>query len=367
MPTSNKKPSKKPTAPKKGKSKGKKTGASADMDVDDKTDSTVELKRKRKASRADDTDSDPGSDSDDTATTPKVKRAATTDSDADSDSDTAGTTATKRRKVAVIDDDDAADADDLSSYEWVKYGGGQSETWHFVPKEWKDKVGGSKLTRMYSAGTPQAPRSYASEREKQALRWLSTVLFTKFPGAVEIQAYFDTATQTIHVSSNKNSVNKDLSKFLASFDGTKLAAPTTPRETRHRDKLLAGLKAPSADQKPIFDAIKAKKFKVPATDETVDLHAERRIMKELAGRTMDDTTKGWLGGVKRPCAVCAVALKLASSRPGPRWTSGAAMHGYTKEEIEQFFKSHSLVTHTTGTKGAPTTGHDTDSDSDAET
>lgn len=364
-------PPKKPKAPAKkdpSKKKAKKTGASADMDVDDKTDSTVELKRKRTSTSASDTDDEPGSDSDPTAT-PKAKGATTSDSDADSEPepDTAAATATKRRKVVVTDDDDAADADDLSSYEWVKYGGGQSETWHFVPKAWKDKVDGTKLQRMYAGSAPRAPRSYGSEREKQALRWLSTALFAKFTDAVEIQAYYDRSTETIYVSSNKNAVNKELLKFLTNFDENKLPKAGDERQTRHHAKLLAGLKAPKPDQKPIFDAIKAKKFKVPTTDETVDLHAERRIEKELAGRTMDDTTKGWLGGVKRPCAVCAVALQLASSRPGPRWTSGAAMHGYTKVEIEKWFADHKLKTHTTQTKGAPTTGHDTDSDSDADT
>jgi len=366
-------PPKKPRAPAKkntSKKKGKKTGASADMDVDDKADSTVELKRKRRSTSASDTDDEPGSDSDPTST-PKARGATTTDDDADSEPelDTAAATAAKRRKTAVVvtDDDDAADADDLSSYEWVKYGGGQSETWHFVPKAWKDKVDGTKLQRMYAGGAPRAPRSYGSEREKQALRWLSTVLFAKFPDAVEIQAYYDRSTETIYVSSNKNAVNKELLKFLTNFDENKLPKARDERQTRHQAKLLAGLKAPKPDQKPIFDAIKAKKFKVPATDETVDLHAERRIEKELAGRAMDDTTRGWLGGVKRPCAVCAVALQLASSNPGPRWTSGAAMHGYTKEEIEKWFADHKLKTHTTQTKGAPTTGHDTDSDSDADT
>lgn len=365
-------PPKKPKAPAKKnppKKKGKKTGTSGDMDVDAKTDTTVERKRKRKSTSTSDTDDEPGSDSDPTATTVKVKRATTTDSDADSEPelDTAGSAPKRRKTPVVVDDADAADADDLTSYEWVKYGGGQSETWHFVPKAWKDQVDGTKLQRMYAGSAPRAPRSYGSEREKQALRWLSTALFHKFPGAVEIQAYYDSATGTIYVSSNKNSVNEELRKFLNSFDETKLPTTGDERQKRHHDKLVAGLKASRPDQKAIFDAIKAKKFKVPATDETVDLHAERRIEKELAGRMMDDTTKGWLGGVKRPCAVCAVALQLASSRPGPRWTSGAAMHGYTKDQIEQWFSDHKLKTHTTQTKGAPTTGHDTDSDSDADT
>jgi tRNA(Arg) A34 adenosine deaminase TadA len=56
----------------------------------------------------------------------------------------------------------------------------------------------------------------------------------------------------------------------------------------------------------------------------IDMHAERRIHYQLTvkeGKRFDETC---LGGVKRPCAVCAMALQIKNSTRGFLFCDGTA-------------------------------------------
>jgi hypothetical protein len=293
----------------------------------------------------------------------------------DSDPETSQPPLKKKTKEEPSESESESSSEDESvgsslaaSYEFVKYGANQSETWHYVPKGSENKEGKNKMEKLYG-GTSHAreKRSYASQREKQALRWLSTVLFKKY-GGEEIQTYYDEANDRIVVSSNKNTVNNKMRTDFASNTGLD-EIPGQTREGRHSDKLRAGDKY--ATQNAIKDAVKNYRFFVPPSVESGrdGLHAERRI-KEHVESEGDEMDLSHLGGVKRPCAVCTVALDIMdSARAGPLWPSDSALKGYTKEQIQQHLIDNDVPTHVTRDRvtGKLTTGHDTDSESEAET
>jgi len=265
---------------------------------------------------------------------------------------------------------------DMDGFEWVEYGAGQSKTWHLVPKGWAErgKKSDPKIDKMYdSTDQVSEQRSYAGDREVQALRWLSTVVFANadFAKGEEIQAYYDKATDQVILSSNKNAVNNKLKEYLKTPDAIKKlrdAMGGTERERRHYDKLV-GREEARAEQQAIVDAILKGQFVVPDNlpKDQGDLHAERRIERHLGGRPLDDTDQGYLGGVKRPCAACTFALNLVGkARSGPLWPSRSALGGLTIDQIHQLFLDQGQLTYVTAprTGGRPTTGYNTDSDSD---
>jgi hypothetical protein len=266
---------------------------------------------------------------------------------------------------------------DIDSFEWVLHGANQSATLHLVPKNWGQREGSTKIEKMYdSTHQVSEKRSYKDDRETQALRWLSTVVFAKpeLKAGMEIQAYFDKETKTILISSNKNTVNAKLAEYLATPGAiASLRDFMSPgREDRHFQKLV-GKEDVYAEQDEIVTAILTGQFRVPPALPKArgDLHAERRIHEYLQtldpDRAMDDKTKGHLGGVKRPCAACTVALNLVGkARSGPIWPSTAGLGGLASDAIQQTFMNGSQLTYVTQPRdgGKPTTGHNTDSDSD---
>src|SRR4029079_1134464 len=99
----------------------------------------------------------------------------------------------------------------------------------------------------------QMPRSYAKDRPRQLLRWISTVLKEKYPSGREIQAYFDVETQTVYISSNRIDVNTQIRENLLHAAGLRGLLnhhqgggdPRT-RQARHRRKLKNALSAQPA-------------------------------------------------------------------------------------------------------------------------
>jgi len=172
---------------------------------------------------------------------------------------------------------------------------------------------------------PRSRRSYRGERVKQVLRWLSTLLFTRFRDGVEIQCYWLPPASlgqvgTIVVSSNVNSVNAQIKDFLSQDRGSiwiglarllvfaESMETLSPRQARHLRKIQK-LHHYLDGAEDLFEAIRANNFEVPSEETRNGLHAERRI-KKLVGSKGVLFDPLLLGGVKRPCLVCKMALDL---------------------------------------------------------
>jgi hypothetical protein len=263
------------------------------------------------------------------------------------------------QRSAMVDSDD-----DEPKFARIQYGANQSETHHVVPASRAGKPVGPKLEHLYKGGSGErTARSFAGERPRQILRWIATVLFARFPGAVEVQCYWDTATETLWVSSNRNSENKKIAAALAKGFELLGGEFALGREIRHAKKLLVRKKHDG--QEEIFSALAKGLARVPPEEFEVDFHAERRIQYTL-GKQLDPS---FLAGVKRPCLVCAIALKItAQSRPGPSWNSAPALSGYTLDQVLNHAVANGIITHVTRDRvtGKLDIGHDTDSGSDEE-
>jgi hypothetical protein len=260
--------------------------------------------------------------------------------------------------------------EEFATHTWVQYGANQSETHHRVPRDWEENEEKTKIEKMYVEGSEQRskPRGYESERPKQALRWLSTLIFAKFPEGVEIQSYYEKGTIT--VSSNKTSVNEKIQGYLdggtSPIEQLRKIKATTAREIRHKAKLLDRANYP--EQENIWKALNKRKIEVPtdeftSDDEKVDLHAERRIKHKRPKLDPD-----LLGGVKRPCLVCTTNLNLKNARPGPSWASGAALHGYKLDDLKEMANEQNILTYVSEDRdtGKPSMDFDSESDSNAE-
>lgn len=244
----------------------------------------------------------------------------------------------------------------------------------------------NRLEKIYAnnADLVRPPRSYETERPRQMLRWLSTVLKDRFPDTSEVQCYYHVPTRQIVVASNHNEVNTKLAEFFAEGGARQLIDVAEPqsdaREARHSGKLRIAL-AGAADsavgdgalQKQVRAAIAAGRFVVPHASvsdrgKTVRLHAERRILnyvRETFGEALD---RRLLAGTMRPCGTCADELGLGDEeRRGPFWLSHAAQALSDTPRIIERNIDKGIGTYVTKTRaGRVTTDHDTDSDSDIE-
>ena len=192
----------------------------------------------------------------------------------------------------------------------------------------------------------QRPRSYADDRPRQLLRWLSTVVREQLPQAREVQSYFDAETKTIYVSTNTGDENAKLRGVLEETGLRGLMeqrnrATTGGRKARHWRKLKAIVEMPAAagnplskvasgnDQRHVHEITKAlqeNQFRIPAqTFETkggtsVELHAERRIKRALEADGRQPIDLDLLAGVRRACGFCAADLGFPDERRrGPFW------------------------------------------------
>jgi hypothetical protein len=238
-----------------------------------------------------------------------------------------------------------------------------------------------KLKRLYQANPAfvRRPRSYAQDRPRQALRWLSTVLNEYFDESREVQAYYDRETRRIHVASNVTQVNHHIRALLAdqergldSLLRRRETEQQISRATRHWNKLKSALSSTDrhadALSDEILNAMRQNHFDVPVRDYqrrggSVDVHAERRIDDALESRRMD---LDLLAGVRRACGHCAAALDFGAERPrGPFWESMGARHGLRNrsERIITENMAKSVGSYVTQTRdGRMTINHNTDSE-----
>lgn len=245
----------------------------------------------------------------------------------------------------------------------------------------------NRLEKIYAnnADLVRLPRSYETERPRQMLRWLSTVLADRFPDAGEVQCYYHAPTRQVVVASNHNEVNTKLAAFLAEGGAHQLIDATESqsgdRNSRHSAKLGITLAAApprtvkngNALPEQVRAAIAEARFHVPLASvsergKTVRLHAERRIqnyVRETFGESVD---RRLLAGTMRPCGTCADELGLRDDeRRGPFWLSKAAQALSDTPRIIERNIAKGIGTYVTKTrKGRVTADHDTDSDSDVE-
>lgn len=239
------------------------------------------------------------------------------------------------------------------------------------------------------------PRSYEPDRQRQPLRWLSTVLKAhfdaeefakrgKFALGSEVQCAFDAASGTIVVSSNKVTVNKAIRDFLHSGGLERLLnepmpkyeGPSAARISGHHAKLATRMN-PAADphlgsaSDAVLAAIAERRFRVPTKPymydrKEVDLHAERRIKDFLRTKMRSSIDPANLAGTARPCGTCSDEIGAdRNAHRGPFWTSGAATAGIDVEASIERHVREGMGTSTTRTAKGTTFAHDTDSDSDA--
>jgi len=277
---------------------------------------------------------------------------------------------------------------------WIKGTGGSNDRVLIVDRNTVDpgqNVRGRRAN-IYAQNPSlvHGPRSYEPDRQRQPLRWLSTVIKeyfgsrAKFAGIGEVQCAFDAASRTIVVSSNKVSVNKEIRDFLHSGGLERLLnkpmpkyeGPAAARTAKHHAK-LADRMNPAADphfgspSDDILAAIAERRFRVPTTPHTydrkeVDLHAERRIKAFLREKMRASIDPANLAGTMRPCGTCSDEIGAApDAHRGPFWASGAASAGVDIEASIERHAREGMGTSATRTKTGVTFAYDTDSDSDA--
>lgn len=191
------------------------------------------------------------------------------------------------------------------------------------------------------------PRSYEGDRERQALRWLSTVLLRAYPGGREVQSSYDPEGGKIWISSNSRGTNRAIRMMLGKggLQG-KLQEQVQPqaqtlksypkdRWARHALRLHRVLNDQSArhpDMEPVLKAMAENKFRVPSEKfhvgdvaRQLDLHAERRIQLAFESETGTTMDPAKVVGTKRACGTCAEVLRFPDTeRRGPFWRSSAA-------------------------------------------
>lgn len=246
-----------------------------------------------------------------------------------------------------------------------------------------------KMKGIYeqNPGLVQPPRSFADDRHRQPLRWLSTVLKEAFDNSLEVQCYFDAARRQIILSTNRTFLNKQIADFVRSGKLTamlaaqppRLAPPQADRVERHFAK-LAGRMDPAADPHlgEASDAVLAAiaEGRIEVADhgfrddgKRIAPHAERRILHHVETRLGEPLVLSNLAGTMRMCGDCAEALDAgAQVRRGPFFTSQAARMATQSDDTRARNERDGIGTFVTRTRDEParlTFAHDTDSDSDA--
>ncbi|KQW03080.1 hypothetical protein [Rhizobacter sp. Root1221] len=244
-----------------------------------------------------------------------------------------------------------------------------------------------RIERIYanSADLVVAPRSYRAERQKQSLRWLSTVLKGTFSRAAEVQAYWDPKRGEIWVSSNDTTSNAAIEEFLSqgmltrnlqAFSGN----PHASRRARHTSnlrKMLNDESARPAQARELLDAMFNGRFRVPievyrssTSGRRIELHAERRIKRAFEGQYGEGSLdRNRIAGTMRPCGICAKDFSLPdTARRGPFWMSRSSGEGYDVIAIAEENRNASIGAYATVTRqGELTIAYNTDStDGDSE-
>lgn len=166
------------------------------------------------------------------------------------------------------------------------------------------------------------PRSYEIDRQRQPLRWLSTMPKARFDRAMEVQCYYDAPSRSIVISANALQANAEIDRFIKSGGLGHMLAERAPRPVdntqraeRRSAKLLTRLD-PAADPPPTQNA--------------------------------DEIGAG------------------PDEHRGPFWMSGASRAGtVSNADIDRQARAGVGTSITLARDGRLTFGHDTDSDSDA--
>ncbi|MFC3394638.1 hypothetical protein [Brenneria rubrifaciens] len=196
-----------------------------------------------------------------------------------------------------------------------------------------------------SASLIKAPRSYAGERERQVLRWLSSVMLNAFTSGMEVQAYYDRVSDEIWISSNARGTNRKMRMLLnenglqgelqKQLQAAKSNPDTNDRWLRHAmrlEKMLNDRSVWPPDAQPVLEAIVARRFRVSSENfhfneggQQIDLHAEHRIKRAFENATGRMLESDRIVGTKRTCGTCAEALQFSDSQQrGPFWQTRAA-------------------------------------------
>jgi hypothetical protein len=252
--------------------------------------------------------------------------------------------------------------------------------------ELEGKAYQAKLKRLYDANPAlvRDPRSYADDRPRQLLRWMSTVLKEQFAQSGEVQSYYDAAENKIFVSSNTAKGNKRI-RALLDADGPGLDSLLSrreserqiSRETRHWTKLKNALSNPHPHANKRVDeilaAIRQNRFHVPGTNyqsngETVDVHAERRIKNALEALNLSSMDLNLLAGTLRACGHCAADLGVGDDQTrGPFWQSKGANYRLDGDRIMSENMENSVGTFVTRTRGGRITAdYNTDSEASSD-
>jgi hypothetical protein len=226
----------------------------------------------------------------------------------------------------------------------------------------------------------RSARSFKAERPRQALRWLSTVLRSRFENAVEITSYHDRQRGEIWVSSNKREVNEKIQAFLSGAGLKKrLAKPAkldhASRHGRHEAKLRTMLADPSArpDAREVLEVMSEGRFRVPVESfhhdgHELDYHAQRRIKAAFTRETGEALDLAAIGGTMRPCGTCADVLGFPDeARRGPFWQSRSARAFTDMDAVVDRNIARSIGSYVTKMKDAQLSVHyDTESDSEVD-
>lgn len=200
------------------------------------------------------------------------------------------------------------------------------------------------------------PHVYEEEYDiKRFMRWIASYLSAKYNIGSEVQCYYDIRTRRILVAANKDSDISTLASQISTrllrlfllevafepfpIGSGKTVKELTKRQIRHGKK-LSRLSDMAMISKGI-DLSKVRLCVVPRISDVDSLHAEQRILHYLRGEAEDESLMlqpQLLGGIKRPCFVCAHACFAPGDRanvhPGLLWDTKSATCKLEQSAIE---------------------------------
>lgn len=200
------------------------------------------------------------------------------------------------------------------------------------------------------------PHVYEEEYDiKRFMRWIASYLSAKYNIGSEVQCYYDIRTSRIVVAANDNS---DITKLQLKVNNKPLAevfnndliqqipmglyaiTPKALQGRRHWEELNK-LADSAKKRKGERDLSKVFFYVVPCIRGVRSLHAEQRILHYLREEAEDESLMlqpQLLGGIKRPCFVCAHACFAPGDRanvhPGLLWDTMSATGMLEQSAIE---------------------------------
>lgn len=213
---------------------------------------------------------------------------------------------------------------------------------------WKKQGNVQQDTRWLPPTRANVSKPHVYEEEydiKRFMRWIASYLSAKYDIGSEVQCYYDISTRRIVVAANDNS---DIKKLQSTVNNMSLADVfnydiirqiprglygTTPKASQGRRHWEELRKLADSAKKRMRerDLPKVSLYVVPCICGVRSLHAEQRILHYLRGVAEDESLMlqpQLLGGIKRPCFVCAHACFAPDDRanvhPGLLWDTKSA-------------------------------------------